>query len=369
MCHEVGARQALPSIEGKMKITSYILSSIVVVVLLATIVTWQMSRPIFDEMLSAKDLNNVEIAPLETAFTLARTKSGDVVFVLGADGSGIVGVNLGARFEDVQPDSIGAYHTLGPAKLRALAEDGERSSFDWEELTTPVIENYPHVAAGTNFKAHAEEVGHEGEPFLFPKLSHATPWNADVIDGTRLDYELEICAVPLTDHSSDRPSQLGYVLCGDFTDRWLLAMNIDLDQKMGLTGFPLAKGGETRLPVGALFVIPNEDAFYQDLEISLYVNGELRQRSSGDLMIWSPQEIMSRTLADCESAYLLNGDVLRISDCDYIPARTIVLTGTPEGVLFKATTLLNPLAYLSDGDVVVSTGKYLGHMRNEIVDQ
>lgn len=135
---------------------------------------------------------------------------------------------------------------------------------------------------------------------------------------------------------------------------------------MGQTGFPIGKGGETRLPVGALLVVPEDADFYQSLDIALYVNDELRQRSSGGLMIWSPYEILSRTLGDCRSPYYTEDDVVSISDCEVIPARTLILTGTPEGVMFKVATIWNPLAYLRSGDVVVSTGKFLGTMRNEI---
>ena len=48
------------------------------------------------------------------------------------------------------------------------------------------------------------------------------------------------------------------------------------------------------------------------------------------------------------------------------PGGTLVLTGTPEGVLFRLGTLWNPAAYLQEGDVVTSFGTYLGYMRNEI---
>jgi hypothetical protein len=55
--------------------------------------------------------------------------------------------------------------------------------------------------------------------------------------------------------------------------------------------------------------------------------------------VWSPQQILANSLADCESPYQVGEDILHIADCERIPAGTLVLTGTPEGVLFKLATL------------------------------
>ena len=172
--------------------------------------------------------------------------------------------------------------------------------------------------------------------------------------------------MPLTEHRSDAPARLGYLLCGDYTDRWLLVRELDLDGVMGQTGFPLAKGGESRLPIGPFLLVPRETDFYNELEISLYVNDKLRQKALAKKMVWSPREIVANALADCQSPYRAGADILNIADCEHIPAGTLILTGTPEGVLFKLATLWNPWAYLRPGDVVTSFGSYLGYMRNEI---
>lgn len=342
--------------------------SLLILTILATSVTWNMSRPIFDVELNDTILNTVEISPIKTALTFARTISGDIILVASADAAVVRGINLNSAMGGSYTDAIDAYHSIELAMLERTAGETKLQNFTWSDLIAPIDEQYPHIAAGTNYKAHAEEVGHEGEPFLFPKLSHITPWNADVLNDGRMDYEVEICVVPLTEHTRNSPAQLGYLLCGDFTDRWALVKNIDTSGTMGQTGFPIAKGGESRFPIGALLVIPQETDFYKEVDIALYVNNALRQKSSGDLMIWNPSEIMSRTLADCKSPYLTTDDVVNISDCELIPARTIVLTGTPEGVMFKLPTVWNPLAYLSSGDVVITTSKYLGYMRNEITN-
>ena len=94
------------------------------------------------------------------------------------------------------------------------------------------------IAAGVNFKAHAEETGLEDGPFLFPKLSTPSAWQAPVTKRTRLDYEVELCAVAIEDIAPGKSGRFGFVLCNDLTDRWALLRHINLKKPMGRTGFP-----------------------------------------------------------------------------------------------------------------------------------
>lgn len=345
------------------------LSGILVFVVAAVMVfgAW-VTRPLYDETLEGDALASVTLAPISEALTLARSESGVLLLVVGTDATGIHAVDVAAASgRDSLVDAIDAFDALGREGLQALAR-AETKHHAWTDLQIPIAEHYPHIAAGTNFKAHADEVGHAGEPFLFPKLSHATAWNADVAAVGRMDHEVELCAALLTDHSEESPAQLGYLLCGDFTDRWSLVQNIDLDGPMGTTGFPDAKGGATRLPVGPFLVIPNEPNAWKSFELSLYVNGQMRQRASAGLMIWSPEEILRRALADCETPYRVGERTVHLAGCDRIDTGTILLTGTPEGVLFHPATIWNPRAYLREGDVVTSMGTYLGVMKNVVRD-
>ena len=83
-------------------------------------------------------------------------------------------------------------------------------------------------------------------------------------------------------------------------------------------------------------------------------------------MIWSPLEVLNQALAGCETEYRDDEATLRLADCREIPARTLVLTGTPEGVMFSLANLWFGGAYLQPGDLVTSTGTHLGVMRNTI---
>ena len=339
------------------------------VVILAGLSSYWLSRPIFESALDDFTFGALSVAPRGEALTLALSRSGVVLLVTAADSEGISAIDVNAVTRQKFDDALQAYNQLGVAGLQSIYDAPTLVNLPWRELGMAVAPGYPHVAAGTNYRAHADEVGHEGEPFLFPKLSRPTGWNSEVTSGTRLDYEVELCAVTLSEHTPADPAVLGYVLCGDFTDRWLLVRDIDLEGEMGRTGFPLAKGGVNRLPVGPLLVIPKNDEFYRRFELSLYVNDELRQKAGAEKMLWSPRQILSQTFAACRSPYQLESEVIYISDCERIPAGTLLLTGTPEGVLFHLGSLWNPWVYLRPGDVVTSFGTYLGFTQNEISEE
>jgi 2-keto-4-pentenoate hydratase/2-oxohepta-3-ene-1,7-dioic acid hydratase in catechol pathway len=325
-----------------------------------------LARPVFEGVLDERAFNAMAVAPRDQAITLAVTEAGSILLVTNADAAGVTAIDISAATGQSFEDAIGAYVLVTEQGLRALYDTGTQARYEWSSLAMPLTPRYPNIAAGTNYRAHAEEVGLDDEPFLFPKLSSPTRWDSDVLPGARLDYEVELCVVPLTEHRTATPARLGYILCGDYTDRWVLVRDLDLGGVMGRTGFPLAKGGESRLPVGPFLVVPHEEDFYRSLQLSLYLNTQLRQQSLAGKMVWSPSQILANTLADCESPYEAGEEILHIGDCERIPAGTLVLTGTPEGVLFKPGTLWNPTSYLQEGDVVTSFGTYLGYMRNEI---
>jgi 2-keto-4-pentenoate hydratase/2-oxohepta-3-ene-1,7-dioic acid hydratase in catechol pathway len=349
-----------------------VLLAIVILVLLLGLAaaTWRLSQPIFDEQLTGDPLQSWVIAPVDIGLTLARVSSGDgarVVLVTGTDADGLVVIDLEEAAGRPLGDAIEAFEALGYDALERIAREGRGRHAAIERLALPFDPVGPHIAAGTNYRAHAEEVGVEGGPFLFPKLSQATPWNADVPKRTRLDYEAELCAVPLSAYTAAEPARLGFVLCNDFTDRWQLVTDLDFDEPMGTTGFPDGKGGPGMLPIGPLLVIPRDaDDFQSNVEFELYVDGRLRQRARAASMIWSPDEMASRALRDCEVAYQSRAGELGLTDCDGIPAGTLLLTGTPAGVMFHVLTIWAPGAYLEPGDEVWMRAPHLGALHNRV---
>lgn len=322
------------------------------------------SQPLFDETVQGDPWASARLAPPDVALTLARSNDGDVLLVTGLTDAGIQAVNLSAVDTSLR-DGVHAWRKLGGERLNNLASQ-PNVAMAVSALDVPIDVSQPHIAAGTNYLAHAEEVGLDADPFIFPKLSDPTPWNAFVEDGARLDYEVEVCVVTLGTHSKNKAAPLGYLLCQDFTDRWSLVRDIDTDTPMGTTGFPSAKGGATRLPMGPFLVIPLEDDFHEQIQVTTWVNERLHQRASAKLMIWPPRTILDRAVEGCQRQYQTTARPISLEVCGLIKPSTLVLTGTPQGVVFSLTNLWNPAIYLNPGDEVLSTGTYLGVLRNQI---
>jgi 2-keto-4-pentenoate hydratase/2-oxohepta-3-ene-1,7-dioic acid hydratase in catechol pathway len=98
-------------------------------------------------------------------------------------------------------------------------------------------------------------------------------------------------------------------------------------------------------PIGPWIVTREEMPDPQAVEVSCRVNGEERQRSGTDLMIFPVADLISRL---SEGMTLAPGDIL--------------LTGTPEGV---AMGMEQPL-WLQVGDVVECEVSSIGVLRNVV---
>jgi len=343
---------------------------VLVLVLGLLAATWFLSRPAFDESLSGAPLDGMEVLPLDSGLTFARMLVNDEVKLLivrEITGEGVQAIDVSYALQRPLQDPIVALGLNGYDGLEYVARKSTPLLVKWKELTLPLDSSSQPIAAGTNFRAHAEEVGIEGGPFLFPKLSEPTAWNAAVANRGRLDYEAELCAVPLTRLTREREAKFGYVLCNDFTDRWPLVRDVDFDKPMGTTGFADGKGGAGMLPLGPLFVVPKDsEDFYQGLTLELFLNGQLRQRSSAGLMIWTPEQIASAALEGCDQPYESAAGEIKLTDCDGIAGGTLLLTGTPDGVMFTPVTIWSPWAYLRPGDEVVLRAQWLGALVNRV---
>ncbi|BDW86383.1 fumarylacetoacetate hydrolase family protein [Roseicyclus marinus] len=173
---------------------------------------------------------------------------------------------------------------------------------------------------GRNFAAHAVEMGHDPDrepPFFFQK-------NPDNLDPSGLfpyparsqdvHHEVELL-VALKSGGTDIPIETaldhvwGYGICLDMTRR-------DLQGEAKKLGRPweIGKAVERSGPVGPLHPVAQTGHLGRG-EITLHVNGELRQ--SGDLnqMIWKVPEMIS---------YL--------SQYFELAAGDVIMAGTPAGV-------------------------------------
>jgi fumarylpyruvate hydrolase len=196
---------------------------------------------------------------------------------------------------------------------------------------------------GRNYADHIREMGHDpdkGEPFFFSK-----PTNALVANGSEIKYPLKtnnfhyeaelviIIGKVGTEISVKDADQhiYGFALGIDLTRR-------DLQKYAKDNGQPwdISKGFDDSAPMTKIYPLENHSSaeFLSKLDnISLSVNGALKQSSSLENMIWSVPEIISAL-----SHYF----TLKPGD--------LIFTGTPEGVgpLVKQDKITAELGFMED---------------------
>ncbi|WP_283139480.1 fumarylacetoacetate hydrolase family protein [Rhizohabitans arisaemae] len=241
---------------------------------------------------------------------------------------------------------------LGHYGLDRLSEEVERR---WESADELLAEGAvlfePPVATCTkvcclalNYVEHAEESGLEvpPEPVLFFKPPSAlVGHNRPVLAPARtshLEHEVEL-AVVIGSVVRDLPVErwreavAGYTVLNDMTARDLqlanIARNVPWDQ---------SKGFDTFAPVGPYLATVDEVPDPQVLDLTLEVDGEVRQRANTKQMVFG----VPRLIAD-----LSDGMTLMPGD--------LIATGTIAGI-----------APLREGDVMRATVGGVGTLVNEV---
>ncbi|MEZ5007288.1 MAG: fumarylacetoacetate hydrolase family protein [Chitinophagales bacterium] len=340
--------------------------SLVIVVLLLVLVTTTayMSRPLFSEQRSELPALPA-IAPRSQAVTFARTENG-LYLVTDIQSQNIEAINISSIYgSDTQLDLIKLYQKIGHDSMTKIT--GPLEIIDLNELQLPMDFGAVHLAAGTNYKEHSEEVLLDDPPFLFPKNIPPTPWNASIKYTKRLDYEAELAAVPLsTIQSPDDKPFFGLILANDFTDRWTLIKGLNLRKPMGTTGFAASKGQKSFLPTGCFLVIPKDEDFYNTIELRLYVNNKLRQRFKAEDMILKINDIVQQSFVDSNNVFYNGKTEVALIPKEGIKGGSMILTGTAGGVIFKPVNIWWQGIYLKKGDVVRTEASFLGNLENKI---
>ncbi len=339
-----------------------IASVVLLVIVLMGIASYWVSRPVFNEKRAGYAPN---IAPLDTALTFARSPAG-LVLVTGHKGDTITGINLTALFGEEKTADLIAF--AADFDETWLPKSAPEASFAVSELIRPLDYAYPYIAVGTNFKDHAEEVYVDDPPFLFPKLALASNWQDPVPFTRRLDFEAELVMFPLADiRAGEALPPFGLVLGNDFTDRLKLVKGLKLGRPLGETGFAAGKGCAGCMPTGYLVVIPRSPDFYLSIELSLYVNDELRQRFGMKDVILPIEAVVAQAFEKQGDAYDNEGTSVSLLPQGKIPRGTLILTGTAAGVIFKPLNIWNQSVYLQPGDVVRTEASFLGHLEYTII--
>jgi 2,4-diketo-3-deoxy-L-fuconate hydrolase len=348
------------------------------------------------------------IKALEDALTLSRVqKDGKIhtIAVLQDDGDKVTGVDISLELNRYDLNSFDVLKNLAFDEVVKLVRGSSRKlTVKYGDLLPSVAGN-EHLAIGINYAEHGKETG-QVKPFMFPKLVKTDPviHKLNYTKGWLLDHEVELGIVFPSEIRSIEAldkTMIGFVVVNDFTDRATLMRKMDSQDVTGGKGFPDAKSKKGFLPTGPYLVIPKDwRPFVQKLQLKLTVNGAVRQNGSARDMVWNIEKIIDKSLAvKGEPKSYYQDKMVKLFEGNGIPANSIVITGTPAGVVFNAPTigfiiggvtkyiftgqflsskmhpyilkqylkkeLKNP-RYLKPGDYVETSITYLGTIRTEV---
>ena len=259
------------------------------------------------------------------------------------------GVLSTANAPEEVPKSVAAL-LRGGGEARERLESFAASSTEFmDENTLTLAPCVPDpgkiVCVGLNYRRHAAEAGLSvpETPILFSKYANSLAAHGDevVIPAVteQADYEAELVIVigrRAKEVSEEEALEhvFGYCNGNDLSAR-------DLQK---LTGqWMLGKTLDGFLPLGPYLVTADEVGDPNSLQIRGWLNGELRQDSNTRDMVFSAEEIVS---------YVSHYMTLEPGD--------IILTGTPEGVIFGD----DPAKWLRAGDEVTIEVEGLGRLTN-----
>lgn len=291
----------------------------------------------------------------------------------------IKAINL-SKLTDITGGIVETYQKLGYKEIVGVIDSNKDVSLEqypYEQLVSPAGSGLHHIALGFNYADHADEIEQEHQPFVFLKATQPTREQSIETDGsTLLDYEVEICARPLTSIEESNHGgadgdglEIGFFLCGDFTDRASLMRNINLDNMRSGRGFSDAKSRKNYFPTGPYMVVPKDTkGFLNKVSFSLYRNGGLKQKSSTSEMIWSLDAIIREIFNNHKNRKPTYSS--RINNWlidNKVTTDMVISTGTPEGVIMKPPTVTFKA---TKGIMYLLTGSFLNtDLRSYVIDR
>lgn len=214
----------------------------------------------------------------------------------------------------------------------------------------PIARPHQILCIGLNYSDHAAETGQAvpAEPILFTKSPNTLIGpNDDVLiprGAAKTDWEVELGIVIgkhcsyVSDEAEAEASIAGYVLVNDVSERaWQMERNGQWSK---------GKSAPTFNPAGPYLVTPDEIENVLDLDMSLTIDGKVRQDGSTATMIFSPNFIVH---------YLSQFMALEPGD--------LINTGTPPGVGMGQ----KPPTYLHGGEVMTLSITRLGTQTQHVI--
>jgi len=249
------------------------------------------------------------------------------------------------------PTDMLAFLGAGPEAL-TMARDakGSRLPLTDVELLAPIPRPPKILAIGLNYADHAAESGQDVPPYpkVFNKQSTSVVGPGAGIHLPRvsslLDYEGELAIVigRRCRHvaRADAATVIaGYTIANDVTVR---------DWQLREPTWTMGKSFDTHCPLGPALITPDEIADPTQLELQTFVNGERRQRSNTNQLIFDAGALIE---------FLSTAFTLEPGD--------VICTGTPGGV----GMLMQPPTWLAVGDVVRIEIEGLGVLENPVIEE
>lgn len=198
--------------------------------------------------------------------------------------------------------------------------DGEiafsSQTYDSDEVNVlPPVKPSKIVCVGLNYRKHAEETDSEipDQPLLFLKTPNTISSHGSTVSlpegKERIDHEAELGVVIGTqcrNVSQERAMEVveGFTILNDISNR---------DDQRQEQNWVRGKAFDNAAPMGPVIATPDEVP--SDAAIELRVNGEVRQESAIDDLIFSIPELIEEIT-----------DLMTLEEGD------VIATGTPEGV-------------------------------------
>ncbi|SNY47992.1 2-keto-4-pentenoate hydratase/2-oxohepta-3-ene-1,7-dioic acid hydratase (catechol pathway) [Pseudooceanicola antarcticus] len=270
------------------------------------------------------------------------TEDRQLLLVTSVSPAQATAIDLAPHLPSGQHDAFDAINILGWEALVRLGATGQSEVYPFDALL-PVSDAQAHVAFGTNFASHGEEVANE-TPFAFPRLLQPSAPTSELAVDTRtalMDYEVELCMsfdrdiASLTEFDSARKAVF---LCGDFTDRAAMLRGMpDGEDTFSGIGFTDAKSLPGAFPTGPLLVIPQDwRSFVASEAIATELDGRSMQFTEGSDMLMDFRQMVGFALEHGnQDNWTYQGAAVPLARDGVIRRGQVVLSGTADGVLFR----------------------------------
>jgi len=219
------------------------------------------------------------------------------------------------------------------------------------KLKSPILYPEKIIMVAVNYGSHGKETKTPPPPYpyFFTKFRNAIVGPEEAIiapkSSKKVDWEVEL-AVVIGKEGKDIKKEKAYDHVAGYTVSNDISFRDFQSQKNESLGLNWVKGKamDASLPLGPWLVTSDEIGDPHDLELSLTVNGDRKQKANTGEMLIRIDELVS---------YASIGNTLRPGD--------IISTGTPEGI---AAATGQP--FLKDGDVVEAKVEKIGTLRNPV---